>query len=148
MTLMRLSDAYTPSFSKLVNSFFGNDIYRNELVKEFIDCDFCPAINISEIEKEYIIELSTPGFKKEDIKIEYNKDLLTIYSDRKQSTESTDKFWKKEFNYKSFKRSVSISEDYVNINEIKANYEDGILTIKLPKRDTKLSEKIKKIEIQ
>jgi HSP20 family protein len=103
-----------------------------------------PAVNIREEEKEFMIEVAAPGLKKSDFKITMEKNMLTIASEvEKTSEEKKENYSRKEFSYSSFSRSFRVSDD-IQTDEIKANYEDGILHILLPKKEeAKLSREIK-----
>lgn len=105
-----------------------------------------PAVNIREDDKNYFLELAVPGIEKKDIKIDINEDVLTISSEKKnEMEESKEGYTRKEFSYSSFVRSFYIPEN-VNPDSIQANYNEGILTISLPKHEEdkkKLSREIK-----
>jgi len=100
-----------------------------------------PAVNISETKTGYQIELAVPGFKKEDFKINLEKDILTVSAEHKEdkSENSDDKkhFSKREFNFQSFTRSFNIPES-INTAGIQANYENGILSIDLTKKEEEI----------
>ena len=81
----------------------------------------------------YTLESELPGFKKEDIKIDIENDCMTISAERKSdSKEEKDNYVKRERVYGSFSRSFDVSG--VNVDGIEAAYNDGILTVKLPKK--------------
>jgi HSP20 family protein len=103
-----------------------------------------PAVNIREENNQFIIDVAAPGYKKEDFKISLEKNMLTISSEKKnESEEKEGNYSRKEFSFNSFTRSFRISDD-IRFDEIKANYEDGILKISLPvKEEVKLSREIK-----
>ncbi len=93
-----------------------------------------PAANILEGEQSFTIELAVPGFVKENINIELDNDRLTISSKENPTIDVKKKYTRKEFGYKSFKRIFDLPET-INIKEIKASYEQGILKIELPKKE-------------
>ncbi|MDR2956383.1 MAG: Hsp20 family protein [Prevotella sp.] len=133
--------SFLPSF---FNHYLNDDLYNN------IMSSGLPATNISENEKEYIVELSVPGFKKEDINIEVEKNILKISAQSEMKNEEKDqdqKVLRREFKKSSFTRSFSIPEN-IDIENIMANQEDGVLRVILPKQLDKEEDKIKKIEIQ
>ena len=106
-----------------------------------------PAVNISEDEKKYNLELAIPGMDKNDLKIDINEDVLTISSESKNETEeSWNGYKRKEFSYSSFCRSFYIPEN-VNRDAIEANYKDGILTIGLSKQEEEKSKIARQINI-
>ncbi|MGI6217193.1 MAG: Hsp20/alpha crystallin family protein [Coriobacteriales bacterium] len=84
----------------------------------------------------YVLEAELPGFDKEDIKVEVEDDILTISAERKSDSEEKDdegSYVRRERSRGSYSRSFDISN--VNQDEIKVKYENGILTIDLPKKD-------------
>ncbi len=111
-----------------------------------------PAMNVSNTEKEYIIELSVPGLSKEDIKIEFSDNTLTVKG--KKKTEKTDKktgYSYSEFSYDTFERVLELPEDanVLNHDNIKATHNNGVLTLTIPKRQKKEDPKkvIREIKI-
>src|SRR5579872_7095125 len=75
-----------------MNDFFSNNHGGK--------ASFVPAVNISEKTDAYLVELSVPGFKKEDFKIEAEKDVLSISCDHKEEKkDETKEFTRREFRY-------------------------------------------------
>lgn len=92
--------------------------------------------DIQDNKDEYILEAELPGFAKDDINIEINKDYLTISAERRNTNEEKDKdgrFIRRERSYGSFQRSFNISN--VKSEEINAEYKNGILKVLLPKKE-------------
>jgi len=99
--------------------------------------------NVSENENEYLVEISAPGLKKEDIKIELENDVLKISSsveDKKE--EKNENYYRREFYKSSFERSFAIPKG-VNKDEISATMNDGILIVEIPKTKEEKKENIK-----
>lgn len=93
------------------------------------------AVNIHETTDAFHLELNAPGRSKEDFIIQVDKGLLTISYEKKEgSEEKSYKTIRKEFTYKSFKRSFSIDEQ-INADGIQARYENGVLKLLLPKKE-------------
>ncbi len=106
-----------------------------------------PPVNIHETEDAYHIELVAPGLKKEDFKVNVEKGMLTISYEKQQEDEKNNyKTHRKEFSLVSFKRSFHV-EDKINVDGIKAMYENGVLKLLLPKRE-ELKVMPKEITIQ
>ena len=85
----------------------------------------------------FVLDAELPGFKKEDIKIDIENDCLTISAERKaDSKEEKDNYVKRERFYGSFSRSFDVSG--INVDEIEAGYNDGVLTVKLPKKSAEV----------
>ncbi len=107
---------------------------------------FVPSTNVMEDENAFRMELMVPGFSKKDIKINVEKNMLTISSEKhteKDEKQSEVVFTRREFGHKDFCRSFELPET-VDVENIKADYKNGILSITLPKKE---EVKIKK-EIQ
>lgn len=112
----------------LMDEFFGYQLNFKDVKT--------PA-NIKETNESFIIELITPGFKKEQFKIEYHENLLTVGID--EVSEYNETYIKQEFIRKSFTRSFKLT-DAVDVNKINAEYTDGILYINIPKKEPKINE--------
>lgn len=125
--------------SSIWDDFFGN---TNVLEKNFSKASM-PAVNIKETETEYFIELAAPGLSKEDFSVELNENTLVISGKKESSTkdkEEKETYSRKEFSYSKFKRSFTIPKN-VDVQEIKGDYNDGILKVSIPK---KAEDKLKK----
>ncbi|HWR93574.1 MAG TPA: Hsp20/alpha crystallin family protein [Flavobacterium sp.] len=108
-----------------------------------------PAVNIKETDFNFEIELAAPGKTKEDFDIEIDRNVLTISSEQKEEKETTEdngKYTRREFSFSSFRRSFTLPES-VNTDSINATYENGLLYIKLPKREEALPKPKRLIEI-
>lgn len=106
-----------------------------------------PAINIIENFPNFVVELAAPGLQKDNFSIEVEEDRLKISTKKVSEKEEKDtsKFVKREFNYKTFKRSFKLPEN-IKIEDIQATYENGILRVNLPKMEEKKALK-KMVEI-
>ena len=120
------------TIDSLLDSFFNGSI------SDFVGSDYfmtSPSTNILENENEYKIELAVPGLNKEDFSINLDQDTLTIEAkNEEKTTAENEKYIKREFNYMAFKRNFTLP-DTVNTNDIKAQYENGVLSIVLPKKE-------------
>lgn len=136
MLTRRRQNEMRPFFSDFFNELFNDEFFWPTRATK--SESLVPALNIKEDDKKMTLELMVPGFKKEDIKISLDGDILTISSETKEEKESKDKennFLKREFFYNSFKRCIRIPDEKIDTGNIKANYEDGILKLSLPKRE-------------
>lgn len=85
----------------------------------------------------FLIEAELPGFKKDDINIDVANDILTISAERKEEKDEKgkDESWLHcERSYGSFSRSFDVSS--VKVDSITVKYEDGVLSLTLPKKDS------------
>ena len=130
MTLVKNNPVYFGNlFDELFNQFPAN--WGKDAQGTF---NAVPA-NIHETKEGYHVELNAPGRNKEDFKVNLENGLLTISFEKKEETENKDyKTIRKEFNYRSFKRSFSLDEK-INTAGIQAKYENGILKVYLPKKE-------------
>jgi HSP20 family protein len=107
-----------------------------------------PAVNITEQKDEYLVSFAAPGLKKEDFKIDVDGNVLTISSEKEESSEEKDKkFSRKEYSYSSFRRSFTLPEE-VNQEKIEAKYVDGILKVSLPRNEEAKKPTIKQIAVK
>ena len=128
-------------FPSLINEFFNDDFGMNFLNRSHS----VPSVNSLENNDSFEIDLAVPGMKKEDFTIELNEKVLVISSETSNTMEN-DKMRLNEFNFSSFQRSFRIP-DSVDHDKIKANYKNGILKIKLPKRKESISKPNRVINI-
>lgn len=106
-----------------------------------------PAVNIKESDIDFKLELCAPGLKKEDFNIEIDQKTLTISSENQtESADNNETYSRKEFSFTSFKRVFTLPE-IVNFDAIEANYENGILNLRFPKREEALPKPKRQIEI-
>ncbi len=108
-----------------------------------------PSVNIKELEKAFEVEVAAPGMKKEDFSITLDGNMLTISSSKEDQQEEKDgKYTRREFSYQSFQRSFELSTDVVDDENIEARYENGVLRLTIPKKESALAQSPRLIEIQ
>ena len=106
-----------------------------------------PALNIKETDDDFEIELAAPGFAKKDFEITIEEGLLNVKAEKSTSEEEKEEnYTRREFSYNSFERSLQLPEN-VKEEELKAKYNDGILSFKLVKKEPVKKLKPKKVEI-
>ncbi|MCI6961492.1 MAG: Hsp20/alpha crystallin family protein, partial [Clostridiales bacterium] len=96
----------------------------------------------------YTLEADLPGFEKKDIHLDLNNDILTINAERHSEHEEKDKkgkFVRCERSYGTYSRQFDVSG--INTEGIKAKYENGVLTLSMPKKSTQLPT-AKRLEIE
>lgn len=107
-----------------------------------------PPVNIKENEKDYEIELSVPGRKKDDFIIEIDNNVLTVSSENKKENEGVEEnFTRREFGFTSFRRAFNLPKT-IDADKIKADYVDGLLHFTLPKRKEALPKPKRLIELK
>jgi len=130
-------------FNEFINNF--NSMIEQEEPQEVFD--FVPSVNTREGKEAYHIDVDLPGVKKEDVEISVDKNILTIKGKRETKNEVKENdYYRVESAYGTFQRSFTLPEK-VDIENIRAASEDGVLEIIIPKLKV-LKDSTKKIEIE
>ena len=125
----------------IFGGFFDDSFFNESRQKEIMKTD------IKEGENEYTLEIEMPGIKKENVKIELSKGYITISAENDNEVEEKEKnYIRRERHYGSFTRSFYVG-DKVEMNDINASMDNGILSITVPKEESEEPEK-KYIEIK
>jgi len=94
-----------------------------------------PAVDIYETSgKDVVVKVDLPDMKREDIKVTFENNVLTLEGERKFNEEAKDQFHRVERGYGAFRRSFTLPAS-VDASRIQAAYADGVLTITLPRRE-------------
>lgn len=140
--------------------------FRNDYM-DFWDgdviADTIPSINISEEKDQYKVEMAAPGLQKEDFNIDVEDNLVTISCEKESETETGSNgkerngserngrenggYSRKEYNYSCFSRSFTVPE-HAETDKIVAKYNNGILTLSIPKRADIPKNRNQKIKVQ
>jgi len=112
-------------FNLIDRDFFNSPIRRDSLVND----NYLNHSTIEVLDKEYLITLAIPGFTKEQIKLELNRNILTISAENKEQSDKNDT--KKNINSK-FRQVISLNND-IERDSIKSSLKNGILTISIPR---------------
>ena len=140
MSLVKRNNVIVPSiFNEFLRPdwFGGLDSYTNSV----------PAVNVKHSDTGFTLELALPGFKKDDVNIEVDKNVLTVSSEIETKEENTEGgYTRREFRTAAFKRAFTLPKS-VDEAQIKANFEDGILRLELPKKEAALPKPKRLIEI-
>jgi HSP20 family protein len=131
MTLVKFNkngnNTLMPGFNDVFESIF-NDTFFNDRMANRV-----PAVNISESENGYQVELAAPGLKRKDFKLNLERNSLHISVGQSAEQQSSQKnYSKREFGYAAFVRSFTLP-DGVDHSRIEATYADGILRVDIPK---------------
>jgi HSP20 family protein len=124
-------DIFT-SMGNMLENFFNNDFFKG-----FTTGTSIPAVNIYEDDEGFDMEVAAPTFKKGDFQLDYDGGVLSISGEKKESDQQTDRrVTKQEFNYTSFQRSFTLPNS-VDPDKISAKYSEGVLHVRLPKKERK-----------
>lgn len=129
-------------FDEFDRAFFGNTFGTLDARTSTIRTD------ITETADGYLLEAELPGYNKEDISLSLDGDMLTISAERKTESEEKDsenRVIRSERRYGSCSRRFDISG--INTDAIAAKYENGILSLTLPKKPEEVPQE-RRIDIQ
>ncbi len=110
-----------------------NDFFDNEWMEKTNAT--APAINVTENDKEYNVEVAAPGMTKEDFNIhidEENNLVITMEKKNDKKEEDGKRYLRREFSYTKFQQAMILPED-VEKEKISASVINGVLDIHLPK---------------
>lgn len=94
-----------------------------------------PAVDMFQTDDEVVVKVALPGFKADDVQINVTGDVLTLRGEMKHEEEKKDKAWHiREHRSGSFERSIALPTE-VTADHANADFENGILTITLPKAE-------------
>ncbi len=131
--------------SRALADMFGDDLPDTD---RFDERSTAPAVNVKEEKNNFLIELAAPGLNKKDFSIDVNNNVLTISHNKKEEEKKEeDNYVRREFYYSTFRRSFTLPESVMS-DKIEATQKDGILEIKIPKKEETKEKGPKKIDIQ
>ena len=138
---------YDRSLNSLFDEFFNNlPGVVNEGYNSLTKQGYVP-VNIKEVDDVYSVEVIAPGFEKTDFKVNLDNNLLTISAEKKDEVKNeNEKLIKREYSYRSFKRSFTIDEK-IDATATEASYVNGVLRLNLPKKK-EVKESAKEITIK
>jgi HSP20 family protein len=134
--------------------FRGNSNFHEQLNRVFDDVlrrgseesnltTWAPAVDILETEHELVVKADVPDVDPKDLDIRVENNILTIRGERKfQKQVNENNYLRVERSYGSFARSFSLANT-VNSEAIKADYQNGVLTLNIPKREEAKPKQIK-----
>lgn len=143
---------HTPqnSMDAILKNLFSDDFLRWPEIAQTTRSNqdnFVP-VNILEQENAFTVDLAAPGMKKTDFKIDLDNNKMVVSADLDStSEEKTENFLKKEFGSKGFRKSFVLPEKGIDVEGIKAAYENGVLSISVPKMKRSEEKAVKEIKI-
>lgn len=149
MTLIKSSSALAPERPSLFDDFLTRDFFNWGFYPLFNNTTL-PAVNIRENNEAFLVEMAAPGLNKEDFKVELDNEILKITSEKttEDSNKEGERYTRREFNYQAFQRSFHLPKSVVDESLIKAQYENGVLRVLIPKREEAKKQAVRMIAIQ
>jgi HSP20 family protein len=124
-----------------INRVFGDVVGRTG--EESNLTPWAPEVDIYETENELVVKADLPDVNPQDLDIRVENNILTIRGERKFDTKvNEDNYLRIERSYGSFSRSFSLANS-VKSEAIKADYQNGVLTLSIPKREEAKPKQIK-----
>jgi len=135
----RLVSRVNRDFDSIFDSFLNFPWHRS------VNGDFTPRIDVVEDKEKMELRAELPGMEKDAIKVTFENGVLTISGEKRSKEEKKDAnyVWS-EISCGSFTRSMTLP-DYVDAEKIEADYNNGILTLTMPKVE---KAKPKEIEVK
>ena len=139
-----------PYMSTLFDDFFSRDLWNGGLANNSSTNTTIPAVNIKETAENFEVEMAAPGMKKEDFRVELDGNTLTISSEmqHEQEEKEGERYSRREFSYQSFQRTFTLPKNVVDVDQIYAKYENGVLHLLIPKREEAKQKPPRMIEIK
>jgi HSP20 family protein len=141
--LARINRNYVPAY--------WDDFFNDSFFKTYRSVDgntTSPRVNVVEEDKTFRIDMAVPGLSRKDIRIDLEKDVLTISREKKEKKEDKGhNYMRREFSYNNFSRSFQLPES-VDLENIRAKHENGILSVELPMKEALVEKAPKQIEIK
>ncbi len=95
---------------------------------------WAPSMDVFETEREYVVKLEVPGVRKQDLKVGFRDNTLTVAGERREDDPGAKvSFLRMEIGYGEFRREIRFHHT-VDREGVKAHYNEGFLKVVLPKR--------------
>ena len=154
MALMKWStkDAWEPlkdleELHQQINRVFGRSLLEPPFGREGDGGRWAPRVDITEDKDAIVVKTDLPGMRQEDIAVEVEGDILTIRGERTQEAESSKgQVHRTECSYGEFLRSFTLPS-MVDAAKVQAAYRQGVLEVRLPKREGAVPKQVK-IEVK
>jgi HSP20 family protein len=131
MSNLRLLDPVFPdNFEAVMRRFFAPTVFEGEAAQMKM------RIDVTENDKAYTVKADIPGVKKEDIDVQVEGNYVAIRAETRSQKETRgdgDRVLRSERHYGTIERSFSLGQD-VDAAGVRAKYDEGVLTLELPKR--------------
>jgi HSP20 family protein len=129
------------SLQDQVNGLF-NDVFERKSEESSLTA-WAPSVDIYETEHELVVKADLPEVDPQDLDIRVENNILTIRGERKfEKKVNEENYLRVERAYGSFARSFTLANT-VNSDAIKADYQNGVLTLSIPKREEAKPKQIK-----
>ncbi len=128
---------FTEDMDRLFEDFWGGGLTRGArgergLMRPWAEGLWIPPVEVRERDGELLVRADLPGVNKDDLQVECSEDSITIRGERRaEREENKEGYYESERSYGSFLRTIPLPEG-VNADKAKANFENGVLEIRMP----------------
>ena len=134
MSLLIRPEPFAQEFDRVFGSLFENGGRQMQR--------WVPAMDLVEADDHFVLKADLPGLAEEDVAIEVQDNVLTISGTREAEHERKEKGWYRlERSYGSFNRSLTLP-DGVDADKVEANFDRGVLEIRVPKPEERKPRRI------
>lgn len=132
------------SLRERMNRLFDDSLFRSDGRSDEAEMGgWLPAVDMFEKDDHLVIKAELPGVDKKDVSLDFKDGILTLSGVRKNENEAKDEnFYRREMTYGKFVRSFSLPADS-DAEKIKAEFQNGLLTIEVPKPEQHKPKQIK-----
>jgi HSP20 family protein len=131
------------SLREAMDRLFEDSFVRPSLPIAYFGETMGAAVDMYQNDKEVVVKASLPGVKPEEVDISVTGDVLTIKGEHKEEEETKEKnYFRKEIRYGTFSRSLQLPVA-VKSDKAEAVFENGVLTLTLPKAEEAKPKQIK-----
>ncbi len=129
-------------FDTLFDRFFRSPLFPELAMPATLETAWEPALDLTETDKEYLARLEVPGFHKENLDVKFDAGMLRVTGAREFRNElKGEEFLWQEREEGKFARTIRIPAP-VDSAKVEATYENGVLVVRLPKREPTAAAKI------
>lgn len=126
-------------YNNLFDNFLGGSLLDSEACKAV---DWSPRMEVEESENAFFLNVEVPGMKKKDIDISIKENVITISGEKKAKEHKNESaYYLNEVRYGKFSRSFKLPGN-VDIDKIKGSWDEGMLTVEVPKAEIAKPHKI------
>ena len=123
------------SFHNEMGRVFGDLFASHEGGTDAEETSWMPTVDISETENGYEIRAELPGIQEDDVNVSVTDNVLTVKGEKRQEKETEGKnYHRVERRYGGFQRSFTLPK-HIETDAIKAEFKDGVLTLRIPKAE-------------
>lgn len=132
------------SLRERMNRMFDDSLFRPERGEDGVGMGtWSPAVDMFEKDDTVVIKAELPGLEKKDISLDLQNGVLTLKGERKHENEvKEENFYRREMSYGKFIRSFGLPVD-VDADKIRAEFQNGVLTVEVPKPEDHKPKQIK-----